>query len=679
LLLGMSVVSSAQTVTITEYAVPTSSSGPVSITSGPDGALWFTESDGNKIGRITTAGAITEYAVPIVDNSLSGFDSITAGPDGALWFVEYFVNKIGRMTTAGVFTEYPVPTAGSEPYGITAGPDGALWFVEYYGNKIGRITTAGVITNEYPKPNGLLPNGIAAGPDGALWFTEQARIGRITTAGVITEYPVGPVDGFPEGITAGPDGALWFTEDNGKIGRITTTGVITEYAIPTAGSNPRDITAGPDGALWFTEGDGNKIGRITTTGVITEYAIPTAGSIPSGITAGPDGALWFTEGLGNKIGRVSFSNNTPTITSLNPSTAAAGGPAFALTVNGTNFSSGATVQWNGTALTTSFVSSTQLTATVPASLIASAGTAVVAVGSASAPFTVNPPNQPCTFSVSPLSAVFAASGGSSSITVTASRTDCTWTPTSTQSFITFSGNTSITGSGTIDYNVSANNTASRTGAITVGGAIFNITQGGTTCTYSLPSAGQAFTASGGNGTAAILAPPGCNWSATSGVPWVTINPPGGGSNDGSVSYTVAANLSGAARTGTITITFTNANLPYTVSQAGNANTASCTASVLSAPQVALEGRTEVLGDYLLSCSGLTGALTTDISLALNTDVTNALSGGFTDAVLSVNGTASRTGKWRVTTHSVGPELRSSRRPMARLPCGFPGCGPMPVC
>src|SRR5438128_2572977 len=68
----------------------------------------------------------------------------------------------------------------------------------------------------------------------------------------------------------------------------------------------------------------------------------------------------------------------PTISSLNPTCATAGGAQFTLTVNGTNFVSTSTVKWNGTALTTTF-SSTQLTATVPASLIATAGTASVTV------------------------------------------------------------------------------------------------------------------------------------------------------------------------------------------------------------------------------------------------------------------------------------------------------------
>jgi hypothetical protein len=37
--------------TFTEYAVPTAASNPVGIAAGPDGALWFTENNGNKIGR----------------------------------------------------------------------------------------------------------------------------------------------------------------------------------------------------------------------------------------------------------------------------------------------------------------------------------------------------------------------------------------------------------------------------------------------------------------------------------------------------------------------------------------------------------------------------------------------------------------------------------------------------
>src|SRR5579884_4024599 len=37
--------------TMSEYLIPTNSSHPTAIVAGPDGALWFTESDTTKIGR----------------------------------------------------------------------------------------------------------------------------------------------------------------------------------------------------------------------------------------------------------------------------------------------------------------------------------------------------------------------------------------------------------------------------------------------------------------------------------------------------------------------------------------------------------------------------------------------------------------------------------------------------
>ena len=64
---------------------------------------------------------------------------------------------------------------------------------------------------------------------------------------------------------------------------------------------------------------------------------------------------------------------TPTITGISPTSASAGGAAFTLTLNGTNFVSGSTVNFSGSALATTFVSATQLAAVVLASNIATAG------------------------------------------------------------------------------------------------------------------------------------------------------------------------------------------------------------------------------------------------------------------------------------------------------------------
>jgi virginiamycin B lyase len=309
---------SAQTLSVTEYA--TSSGGAGAIVTGPDGALWFTE--GAKIGRITTAGSLTEYPVP--PDSSGSLLSITSGPDGALWYVETFNNEIARITTAGVVTEYTVPTSDTNPWGIASGPDGAVWFTEQYGTNIGRITMAGVIT-EYPIPtSNAQPGGIVAGPDGALWFTEVIgdKIGRITTSGIITEYAIPTATSQPSAIAVGPDGALWFVESfTNKIGRITTSGAITEYSVPAPagqlGPNfspvTQTITAGSDGAIWFAEPYANQLGRITTAGALTQYQLSPAG-YPTHVTSGPDAALWIAVSPGG-IGTVTPPVGAPAILS----------------------------------------------------------------------------------------------------------------------------------------------------------------------------------------------------------------------------------------------------------------------------------------------------------------------------------------------------------------------------
>jgi hypothetical protein len=68
---------------------------------------------------------------------------------------------------------------------------------------------------------------------------------------------------------------------------------------------------------------------------------------------------------------------------LVPTAVAPGGSSFTLTVNGTGFVSASTINWNGTPLATTFVNSSQLTATVPAANIATAGTASITVSSPS--------------------------------------------------------------------------------------------------------------------------------------------------------------------------------------------------------------------------------------------------------------------------------------------------------
>ena len=91
----------------TDFAVPPGrSSNPYSIVIGPDKNLWFTESGGEKIGRITTAGVITQFRIPGAQSLLG----LASGPDGNLWFTDQLTGKVGYINTSGAgITQFALP------------------------------------------------------------------------------------------------------------------------------------------------------------------------------------------------------------------------------------------------------------------------------------------------------------------------------------------------------------------------------------------------------------------------------------------------------------------------------------------------------------------------------------------------------------------------------------------
>ena len=297
--------------TVTEFTagIHEASTGaqPDSIVTGTDGAMWFTESNGDGtgyLGRSTSAGVVTRYRTGL-DTLPQG---ITVGPDGALWFTETRHDAMGsivRMAPAGTMTAFDVPGHGkwSAPNSIAVGPDGELWFTDPGTGAIGSVTTSGHVT-EYALPHGAVPQQIAKGPDGRLWFTDAGTgaIGSISTLGAIKEYPL-PHGASPAGITAGPNGELWFTDSGTtSLGSISTSGAIKEYPLPH-GAWPAGITASRTGELWFADAGTNAIGVATTTGHVREFAVPTPGVSPNGVVQAPNGSIWFTELYGG-IGEV---------------------------------------------------------------------------------------------------------------------------------------------------------------------------------------------------------------------------------------------------------------------------------------------------------------------------------------------------------------------------------------
>jgi uncharacterized protein (TIGR03437 family) len=76
---------------------------------------------------------------------------------------------------------------------------------------------------------------------------------------------------------------------------------------------------------------------------------------------------------------LTVANPAPMVVWMTPSASPPGSAATTVVVNGEGFSNASTVLWNGSALTTQFISETQLQATIPASDLVAAGTAQISV------------------------------------------------------------------------------------------------------------------------------------------------------------------------------------------------------------------------------------------------------------------------------------------------------------
>jgi virginiamycin B lyase len=128
-------------------AVPSGAGAePTGIITGPDNALWFTETIGNGttsyIGRLAvtpSVGTITEFALPAPFTQPS---AITVGSDGGIWFTsggggQGYIVRIDPTTKA--FVGYPLTTTAQAEPGLVTASDGNLWATDFSGSAIVRI------------------------------------------------------------------------------------------------------------------------------------------------------------------------------------------------------------------------------------------------------------------------------------------------------------------------------------------------------------------------------------------------------------------------------------------------------------------------------------------------------------------------------------------------------------
>jgi len=149
---------------------------------------------------------------------------------------------------------------------------------------------------------------------------------------------------------------------------------------------------------------------------------------------------------------------------------------------------------------------------------------------------------------------FPASGGSYSLAVFAT---CAWSAASNTSWIVITSSAG-TGNGQVNYTVAGNLTGlSRSGHIDVSGAIYQVNQvggpAGLACGATLSKATDQFDSSGGSSSLWVSTTPGCEWTTTNPIPWITITAGLAGRGEGIIGYTVAPNRTSQARAGAVTV------------------------------------------------------------------------------------------------------------------------------
>ena len=179
-------------------------------------------------------------------------------------------------------------------------------------------------------------------------------------------------------------------------------------------------------------------------------------------------------------------------------------------------------------------------------------------------FTVNQAAAACSYTLSSSGQSVPAAGGTGTVNV-ATGGGCSWTAVSNHPWLTVTAGESGTGNGAVSFAAEPETTGiARTGTLSIGGQTFTVTQGAS-CAFAISPEQRTIDAAGAMMDVAVTTANGCAWTASTGVPWLSVNGPGSGTGNGTVQVAAAENT-GAARTGIATI----AGRTFTVTQAANA-------------------------------------------------------------------------------------------------------------
>ncbi len=292
--------------------------------------------------------SLTEWVMPTTTSGPSG---IAVDKFGNVWVTENSTSKLAKFDPSNnTFTEWNTPTGGSDPRNVfvkqvsVSGVNRTeVFFSEYASNKIVRFDSSNNTFTEWPLSSGSNPVGIYVDENNDIWFTESGRdtIGRIkSSTNNLTEWVLPGATSSagspllkPWGIYiqvvtrpfAPTNRFVWFTQSaNNKIGRLEAgSGRLTIWDLNSLGLGsyqPNDITFAVVNTLQsivFSGANSDKISILGNdtggTGIssYSETLIATTAAVPTGvITDSSRNAIWFAE---NKAGNIANFNTTTVI------------------------------------------------------------------------------------------------------------------------------------------------------------------------------------------------------------------------------------------------------------------------------------------------------------------------------------------------------------------------------
>lgn len=149
---------------------------------------------------------------------------------------------------------------------------------------------------------------------------------------------------------------------------------------------------------------------------------------------------------------------------------------------------------------------------------------------------------------------------------------CAWTAATDADWLSVTQGAQGNGPGSVTIRALANAGAARVGTVLIGGVRFEVTQVSASgpqppppagCSYALQPGSAQLDASATEGTVSLTAGSACSWNAASDQAWLSITSAASGIGDAQIAYRVAANDTGIARAGQITV----GTASFTVQQA----------------------------------------------------------------------------------------------------------------